>query len=92
LVPVPGVIHSVPEDFKDRPTTVYHRRLSAIEYEHVKIAVARVRAREHRWSLWFYNCNEFAVEIAHSIGLVSSPFPWLPPDAMVTTLRLLNGG
>lgn len=90
VVPVPGVIRSVPEDFKAEPTTVYHRRLSAVEYRHVTMAIARIRAREHAWHLLFYNCNDFTVEIAHSLGMVSPPFPWMPPDAMVTGLRLLN--
>ena len=91
FVPVPGRIRAVPEDFKLRPTAVYHRRLTPTQYAHLKIAVARVRAREHTWHLFLYNCNDFAVEIAHSIGLISPPMPWLPPDVMVNGLRALNG-
>ena len=68
---------------------LYRRELSAAEFERVGRAVRMLKANEHRWHLIFYNCNDFAIEIAEALGLWRPP-SLLPPSVWVGMLRTLN--
>jgi hypothetical protein len=89
LIPVRTRIGAVKDDFTDIPTIIYRRRLNAAEFARLKAAVRHIRATEHYWHLGFYNCNDFAVEVASALGL-RSPLPWQVPHAFITGLRVLN--
>ena len=72
------------------PTTeLYRRQLTAVEYDRVGRAVRLLKAHQHRWHLIFYNCNDFAIEVAEAIGLWRPP-SLLPPSVWVRSLRNLN--
>lgn len=91
VIPVRTIIGSVKGDLTDPATIIYRRKLTAAQFARVKAAVRHMRAQDHYWHLVFFNCNDFAVEIARSIGL-SSPPSWLVPHAYITALRAMNGG
>jgi hypothetical protein len=49
-----------------------------------------MQATEHRWHALFFNCNDFAIEIAEALKLWRPP-SLLPPDVWVASLRAMNG-
>lgn len=89
FIPVRTRIGPVKDDFTDPATIIYRRRLNAVQFARLNAAVRHVRATERYWHLGFFNCNDFAVEMARSIGL-RSPMPWQIPHAFITGLRVLN--
>ena len=89
LIPVPSSVRGVREDYQERPTNIYRRRLSAAQYARLTRVVGQLRASERQWNLLFQNCNDFAIEVAHGMGM-DTPMSWLPPPAFVDGLRELN--
>jgi hypothetical protein len=89
VLPVRTKIGAVKEDFTDRATIIYRRRLTASQFAQLKATVRNIRAREHYWQLVLFNCNDFVVEVTRSLGL-RTPSPWLPPHAFIAELRELN--
>jgi hypothetical protein len=89
VFPGPGSIQVVKEDLTQAPSNSYRRHLSAAEYARLDFAVRQLRATEHRWHLLFYNCNDFAIDIARRLGL-HAPSSWLLPMDFVAILRALN--
>jgi hypothetical protein len=87
--PIHGSVGLDREDRVEPVTTRYRRRLTAAEYGEVLFAVRYLRANEHVWHVLFYNCNDFAIAVAESIGLLRPP-SWMPPDVFVSTLRAMN--
>jgi hypothetical protein len=63
--------------------------LTAAEFNRVGRAVRLLKANERQWHLIFYNCNDFAIEIAEALGMRRPP-SLLPPSVWVGSLRLLN--
>jgi hypothetical protein len=90
VIPVRASVRGVHDDFKERPTNVYRRRLSAAQYARLVYVVRHLRARDRAWNLWFKNCNDFAIEVAKGLDMTTPP-SWLLPSAFVAGLRLLNG-
>src|SRR3954463_15825477 len=80
---------AIKDDERMPSTMLYRRELSAAEFDRVGRAVRMLKASEHRWHLIFYNCNDFAIEIAEAIGLWRPP-SLLPPRIWVGRLRKLN--
>ena len=89
LLLVPKSITVKSADFRERPTAIYRRRLSAAEYVRVAATVRHVRATTFGWHLVLNNCNHFAAEVAHSIGLATPPTLQLP-EGFVRGLSTLN--
>jgi hypothetical protein len=89
LSPIRASIRKYKDDARMPTTMLYRRELSAAEYERVGRAVRMLQANEHRWHLIFYNCNDFAIEIAEALGLRRPP-SLLPPSVWVGMLRVLN--
>jgi hypothetical protein len=81
----------VEADIRQPAAVVYRKQLTASEFARMRVAIQRVRATEHYWHLVFYNCNDFAIEVAESLGLVYPP-GLLFPQTFVATLRALNEG
>jgi hypothetical protein len=89
VIPVRASVRGVRDDFKERPSNVYRRRLSAAQYARLVHVVRHLRARDREWNLWFKNCNDFAIEVAKGMDMTTPP-SWLLPSAFVAGLRLLN--
>jgi hypothetical protein len=89
MIPVAASVRGLAEDRKAAPTSVYRRYITATQYARLSAAVRRVGATEHPWHLLFYNCNNFAIEVAQWLGL-RAPSAMLVPRAFIHELRALN--
>jgi hypothetical protein len=87
--PIRASIRKYKDDARLPTTVVYRRQLSADEFARVGRAVRLLKANETRWHVIFYNCNDFAIEVAEALGLWRPP-SLLPPSVWVGTLKLLN--
>lgn len=91
VLPVDASVRAVKEDISEAASVVYRRRLTLTQYRRLIEAVRRERALETRWHMLFFNCNDFGVRIAKSLGLRAPPTLMLP-HAFVIALRWLNQG
>jgi hypothetical protein len=92
LIPVAGYVNVKKEGPElGKTTAVYRRRLDARQYRHLQLTILRLRARRARWHLIFYNCNDFAVQVAREMGLWT-PTSLMAPHVFVHSLRAMNGG
>lgn len=89
FLPIRAAIRKDKDDTRMPTTVIYRRELSAAEFDRVDRAVHMLKASQHRWHVIFYNCNDFAIEIAEAIGLWRPP-SLLPPSVWVGMLRVLN--
>ena len=89
VVPVPASVRGVEEDYKERPSNIYRRKLSAPQYARLTNVIRHVSADDHHWSLLFANCNDFAIEVAHGMGMTTPP-SWVMPKAFIAGLREMN--
>jgi len=89
--PIRATIRKYKDDARLPTTMIYRRELSAAEYARVVRAVHFLQAHEHQWHLVFYNCNDFAIEVAEVLEMRRPP-SLLPPSVWVGMLRILNGG
>ena len=89
IVPVRGTIGTERDDHALPTTASYRRRLSAVEYQRVVAKVQLLRVTQRRWHFFFYNCNDFAIEIAETLNLHRMP-SLVAPELWVDGLRLLN--
>jgi len=89
VMPVPSSVRGVEEDYKLRPSNIYRRRLSAAQYARLKGVIRHVSANDKHWNLLFANCNDFAIEVAHGMGM-SAPPSWVLPEVFIAGLRELN--
>jgi hypothetical protein len=87
---VPGSVTYKAEDPKKPTTAVYRRRLNAGQYAHLHATVHRLKATERAWHMTFYNCNDFAAQVAREMGMVA-PFTWALPGTFVSNMRAING-
>ena len=90
FIPVPAYVNIKKEDPSLAVGAVYRRRLSARQYARLQLALLRLRTQHGRWHLVFNNCNDFAAQVAHAIGLWTPP-SLVRPDTFVRGLRALNG-
>ena len=90
IYPVRGTVGPDPADWALPSTAVYRRRLSAVEYRRVVDKVQLLRATQHEWHFFFFNCNDFAIEIAETLYLHRLP-SLVAPKLWVDGLRILNG-
>jgi hypothetical protein len=89
LISVPSSVRGVREDYEERPTNIYRRRLSPTEFAKLKHVISHLRANKRQWNLLFQNCNDFAIEVAQGMGM-QTPLSWLPPSAFIDSLREMN--
>ena len=87
--PIRATIRKYKDDTRLPVTDVYRRELTAAEFARVGRAVRMLKATQRQWHLIFYNCNDFAIEIAEALGLRRPP-SLMPPGAWVGTMRALN--
>ena len=89
FVPVEARVRRYKDDTRLLATTIYRRRLNAVQYQRVQQTVRHKQATEHRWHAVLQNCNSFAVDIADVLGLARPP-SLLPPSVWVGMLQLIN--
>ena len=89
LLPVDGSVRAVKGDFKGPFTAIYRRKLTASQYRIVKHAVRLEKIHATHWHLIFFNCNDFVVRVADSIGLRTPPTLLLPPH-FVAAIKAMN--
>lgn len=88
IIPVRGTVGRDSDDAL-ASTAVYRRRITAIEYRRVVDKVRLLRATQRSWHFFFFNCNDFAIEIAETLNLHRLP-SLVPPNLWVDSLRLLS--
>ncbi len=89
ILPVYASVHASPADIHTPPITAYRVALTARQYARARYAVARLKAREHLWHAFLFNCNQLPGEVAEAIGLQTPP-TLFPPNLWVDTLRAMN--
>src|SRR3954466_910342 len=77
-------------DFASPPTAIYRRHLTATQFDQLTSKIRQIRRAQLPYHFFFLNCDDFAGEIAESIGLLRPPGLMLPM-AYVVSLRVLNG-
>jgi hypothetical protein len=87
--PIKGSVRKYKDDELLPPTVIYRLTLTRREYGRVLATVRQMRTVSDRWHAIFFNCNDFAIEIAEELGLAHPP-SLLPPAVWVTGLRNLN--
>ncbi len=87
---VPGYISLKREDPRKPQVASYRRMLTGDEYARLRGTVHRLQASQPRWNMVFYNCNDFAAQVARDVGLVA-PLPWSMPGHFVQSLEAMNG-
>ena len=90
VLTVQASVRGVDDDFKERPSNIYRKRLNAAEYARLLGVVGGLKRSEREWNLLFKNCNDFAIEVAKGMDMISPP-SWLPPYYFVAGMRALNG-
>lgn len=90
LLPVQASVRGVDDDYKERPSNIYRKRLSAAQYARLLRVVGGLKRSEREWNLLFKNCNDFVIDVAKGMDLTSPP-SWLPPYYFVAGMRALNG-
>ena len=87
--PIRATIRKYKDDTRLPVTDIYRRELTAAEFARVGRAVRILKSTQRQWHLIFYNCNDFAIEIAEALGLRRPP-SLMPPTVWVSTMRALN--
>jgi hypothetical protein len=90
VFPAQGSVRGYVDDTRLTPTIIYRRYLTAGEFSRVAARVRLLQATQHQWHALFFNCNDFAIEIAETLGMRRPP-SLMPPHIWVATLRALNG-
>ena len=91
ILPVPGTVRPEPDDQALPTVAIYRRWLSAADYQRVVWKLRRLQAKQQRWHLVLFNCNDLAIEIADTLNLRRLP-SLVPPKVWVDGLRAMNGG
>jgi hypothetical protein len=89
IFPVRGTVREYKDDTRLPSRVIYRRQLTAAEFAGVGRTVRQMQATQHLWHGVFFNCNDFAVEIAEALHMRRPP-SLLPPDVWVDALRALN--
>jgi hypothetical protein len=85
-----GLVGPLTLDFTSPPTAIYRRYLTATQFDRLTAKIRQMRQAQLPYHFFFLNCEDFAGEIAESIGLVR-PAGLMLPMAYVVWLRVLNG-
>jgi hypothetical protein len=89
FVPIRASVTKYIDDTRKTPNAIYRRRLTPAQYRLVVQKVEYLRARDRVWQAVFLNCNDFANQIADTLGMPRPPST-MPPPMWVGLLRLLN--
>ncbi len=90
VLPVPAETGASDGDLEPQYITARYRvALSARQYAALVPKIRQMQADPPPWNAVVYNCNTFAGDIAHLVGLTAPP-PWMLPEDFVNALRALN--
>jgi hypothetical protein len=87
--PIRASVRRYKDDTRFAPNALYRRQLTAAEYRRVSRVVQKLRTSQRRWHVVFFNCNDFAIEVAEALDMRRPP-SLLPPSVWVTMLRKFN--
>jgi hypothetical protein len=93
LLPVllmPGYVGVEKKDRNNPPSAIYRRWVSAAQFRQLEHTVRGLQASQPSWHMMLYNCNDFASQVAHAMGLWTPP-SLMPPNAYVRALAAMNG-
>jgi hypothetical protein len=90
LAPIRATVRKYKDDAGRKPTVIYRRRLTPAEFDRVTRVVRLMKSAGRQWHVVFFNCNDFAIEVAEALGMARPP-SLLPPSVWVAGLRALNG-
>lgn len=90
FAPIRGSIRKYKDDTRRLPTIIYRRSLTRAEFRRVGRLVRLMKSMQREWHVVFFNCNDFAIQVAEVLGLRRPP-SLLPPSMWVAGLRALNG-
>jgi hypothetical protein len=71
-------------------STIYHRNLTAQQYQRLTSYIDAERAEAKVYNLLFNNCNDFVAGAADAIGLKVPLFHALPPPLFIRLLAEIN--
>jgi hypothetical protein len=89
FVPIEASVQEYIDDTRRTPSAIYRVRLTAGQYRAVVQRVEYLRAQDRVWHAVFLNCNDFANQIAETLGMLHPPST-MPPPMWVGLFRLLN--
>lgn len=90
IVPVPSETGWSDGDLEEPYRSASWRiMLSEAQYTKVVASIRELQASSPVWQASVYNCNAFAADVAHSMGL-KTPAIWLRPQQFMTRLREMN--
>ena len=90
LLPTKSSLHREKHDIPELSDVIYRVYLNDPEFRQLDSKVRQVGMSQHLWHLIFFNCNDFAGEIAESVGLRRPPSSIVLPTVYVAWLRVLN--
>jgi hypothetical protein len=71
-------------------STVFHRNLTAEQYQHLTQYIDSERTEAQIYNLFFNNCNDFVAGAANAIGLKVPFLHALPPPLFIQLLAEMN--
>jgi hypothetical protein len=90
ILPVPSETGASDGDLeREYLTASYRILLSEPQYRALVANIKKLQANSPVWNAAAYNCNAFAADIAHFLGL-ETPHIWTLPKNFINTLRELN--
>ena len=89
FVPIEASVQQYIDDTRRIPNAIYRVRLTAEQYRAVARRVEYLRGQDRVWHAVFLNCNDFANQIAETLGMLHPPST-MPPPMWVALFRLLN--
>jgi len=92
VLPVPAETGASYGDTDEQYVTAKYRvEMSQARYQRVAAFIKDLQARNTIWTATKYNCNWFAGEIAHFVGL-RTPSAMEYPEDYINGIRRMNGG
>jgi hypothetical protein len=85
-----GLVGPLKRDLSHLPTASYRRHLTPAQFFQLNLKIVQIQQAQPPYHLFFFNCTDFAGEIAEAIGLRRPP-GLMVPTAYVVWLRALNG-
>jgi hypothetical protein len=84
-----GSVDPLTSDTTYFPIVRYRRHLTSVQFQQLEAKILQVRRAQPPYHMLFFNCTDFAGELAETIGLRRPP-SLLFPSAYVAWLRVLN--
>jgi hypothetical protein len=90
IIGMPGEVGQEDYFAKLPSAALYHRNLTAEQYQRLTAYIESEQARPQVFNLIFHNCNDFVAGAAQAVGLKAPALRLLPPPAFINELAQLN--